>query len=69
MTSEHLAAMVGHSLPQIAKSLDLLVQRKLLRRTQTPTHAARLYRFGSDSIGPRFREILDVARTVEGHAR
>ena len=69
MTSENLAAMVGYGLPQIAKSLDLLVQRKLLQRTQNPTHAARLYRFRTDSIGPRFREIVDLACTVEGRRK
>ena len=66
MTSEQLAAMIGYELPQIAKSLDLLVQRKLLRRTQNPTHAARMYRFRADYGGPRFREFLKEATTLEG---
>jgi hypothetical protein len=66
MTSEQLALLVGYDLQQIAKSLDLLVQRKLLRRAQNPTHAARLYRFRADQWGPRFHEILEIASTVEG---
>jgi hypothetical protein len=69
MTSEQLAALVGYDLAQIAKSLDLLVQRKLLRRTQNPTHAARLYRFRADYGGPRFKELLAAATTVEGRRR
>jgi DNA-binding MarR family transcriptional regulator len=66
MTSEQLASFVGYDLPQIAKSLDLLVQRKLLRRSQNPTHAARLYSFRTDFGGPRFHELLKAASTVEG---
>jgi DNA-binding MarR family transcriptional regulator len=69
MTSEQLASFVGYDLPQIAKSLDLLVQRKLLRRTQNPTHAARLYRFRADYGGPRFHELLKGAMTIEGRRR
>jgi DNA-binding MarR family transcriptional regulator len=69
MTSEQLALLVGYDLPQIAKSLDLLVQRKLLRRMQNPTHAARLYRFRADYGGPRFQELLKAATTIEGRRR
>jgi hypothetical protein len=66
MTSEQLALLVGYDLPQIAKSLDLLAQRKLLQRTQNPTHAARLYRFRADYGGPRFHELLKAVTTIEG---
>lgn len=69
MTSEQLALLVGYDIQQIAKSLDLLVQRKLLRRTQNPTHAARLYRFRADHWDPRLREILKNAATVEGRRK
>jgi DNA-binding MarR family transcriptional regulator len=69
MTSEQLALLVGYDLAQIAKSLDLLVQRKLLRRMQNPTHAARLYRFRGDYGGPRFHELLKAAMTIEGRRR
>jgi DNA-binding MarR family transcriptional regulator len=69
MTSEQLAVIVGYDLPQIAKSLDLLVKRKLLQRTQNPTHAARLYRFRVNYGGPRFEEVLKVASTLEGRRR
>lgn len=66
MTSEQLAVLVGYDLQQIAKSLDLLVERKVLRRKQNPTHPARLYRFRADHWDPRFRDTLKVASTVEG---
>jgi hypothetical protein len=66
MTSEQLALLVGYDLQQIAKSLELLVKRKLLRRTQNPTHPARLYRFRPDHWSQRFRDILKIASTVEG---
>jgi hypothetical protein len=69
MTSEQLALLVGYDLQQIAKSLELLVKRKLLRRTQNPTHPARLYRFRPDYWSPRFRDILKIASTVEGRRR
>jgi DNA-binding MarR family transcriptional regulator len=69
MTSEQLAAMVGYDLAQIGKSLDLLVQRKLLRRLQNLTNTQRLYRFRADYGGPRFLELLKVATTVEGRRR
>jgi DNA-binding MarR family transcriptional regulator len=69
MTSEQLAAMVGYDLTQITKSLDLLVQRKLLRRTQNPTHAARLYRFRAEYGGSRFQDILKSATKLEGRRR
>lgn len=69
MRSEQLAAIVGYDLAQIAKSLDLLVKRKFLRRLQNPTHAARLYRFRADYGGPAFLELLKVATTVEGRRR
>jgi hypothetical protein len=66
MTSEQLAAMVGYDLPQIAKSLDLLVRRKLLLRAQNPTHPARMYRFRVEFGGPRFTDLLKLASTLEG---
>ena len=69
MTSEQLALLVGYDLQQIAKSLDLLVQHKLLRRTQNPTHAARLYRFRADHWDPPLPEILKNTSTVEGRRK
>jgi predicted transcriptional regulator len=64
MTSEQLASFVGYELSQIARSLDLLVQRQLLQRSQTLTHFSRLYRFRADHAG-EVREILTAAVTIE----
>jgi DNA-binding MarR family transcriptional regulator len=64
MTSEQLASYVGYELSQIARSLDLLVQRQVLRRSQTLTHFSRLYRFRADHAG-EVLEILKAATTVE----
>lgn len=45
VTSEQLAAWLGHELKQIARSLDVLLDAGLLTRTQNPAHAARMYVF------------------------
>ena len=66
LTSEQLATWLGYGLKQIAASLDVMQEAELVKRTQNPTHAARLYRFRPDSLGPNFRGILDLARTLEG---
>ena len=41
VTSEQLAAWLGYELPQMAHSLDVLLEGKLLTRTQNRAHAAR----------------------------
>jgi DNA-binding IscR family transcriptional regulator len=66
VTSEQLALLVGYDVAQVAKSLDLLVEHKLVRCSQNPTHLARLCRFRADHGDPKFREILRIASTVEG---
>jgi hypothetical protein len=66
MTSEQLALLVGYDLSQVAKSLDLLVEHKVLQRSQNPTHVARLYRFRAEHWNPRFHDTLKMASTVEG---
>jgi hypothetical protein len=43
LTSGALATFLGYSLGQTAGSLDVLLAARLLTRTQTPMHAARLY--------------------------
>jgi hypothetical protein len=48
LASEQLAAFVGYELPQISASLDTLIGARLLTRTQSPNHAARLYVFTPD---------------------
>jgi len=66
VTSEQLALLVGYDVAKVAKSLDLLVEHKLVRRSQNPTHLARLYRFRADHWDPKFQEILKTASTIEG---
>jgi len=43
LTSDRLAAYVGYDLNQTARSLDLLTEAGFLKRSQNPTHAARMY--------------------------
>ena len=69
MTSEQLSQLTGYELQQIAKSLDLLVACKVLRRSQNTTHSACLYRFEPENGGPQFQEIFEVASTIEGGRR
>lgn len=47
LASEQIAAFVGYGLSDIAASLDVLLAAGLLRRTQHPAHAARMYRFAA----------------------
>jgi hypothetical protein len=65
MTSEQLALFVGYDVHQVAQSLDLLVERKLLGRSQNPTHPASLYRFRAEHWEPPLHDALKVASTVE----
>src|SRR2546422_3368587 len=69
MTTEALAAMVGYDLQEIAKSLDLLIERQLLERPQKPTHTTRLYRFRAAHGAPALHQILEIAATSEGRRR
>ena len=43
LTSEQLLAYLGYDREQVAKSLEGLIEGGLLRRSQNPSHAARLY--------------------------
>ena len=67
LTSEQLATFLGYELPQIAASLDLLLEAGYLTRTQNRAHAARLYVF---SVGPGsggwLPALLELASTREG---
>ena len=69
MTSETLAAFLGYDLTQLAKSLDLLVERRLLLRSQNPAHFARRYRFTTEHADRPFQDLLEVASTLEGRRR
>jgi DNA-binding MarR family transcriptional regulator len=43
LTSEQLAAFVGYDMKQVAKAIDAFIDAGLLKRTQNPMHAARMY--------------------------
>jgi hypothetical protein len=69
LTSEDLAAYVRYDLQQIARSLDILIDAKIVKRLQNPTHSARMYVLdtGGSPSGwlPAF---LRLASTREGRA-
>jgi hypothetical protein len=67
LTSEQLANWLGHELRAIAASLDVLLDARLIRREQNPSHAARMYVFCSDSGGGGWwPSLLRLAKTREG---
>ena len=66
-TSEQLGVWLGYELKQIASSLDLLLDRGLLTRTQTSAHAARLYTLvDGGSGGGWLSSLLQFASTRQG---
>ena len=65
LTSECLAAYVGYDLNQIARSLDLLTGAGLLKRSQNPTHAARMYVLQSPGT-EWLTSLIDTASTRDG---
>jgi hypothetical protein len=66
LASESLAPLLGHELKDIARSLDALLECGLLRRTQTPAHAARLYVFDADAAPDWVLPLLLMAATRSG---
>jgi hypothetical protein len=67
LTSEQLAAYLGYDLPQIADSLDTLLNAQLLTRTQNRNHAARLYVFAHEGRTDGWLPgLLKLASTREG---
>jgi DNA-binding MarR family transcriptional regulator len=69
MTSDNLAAFLGYDLSELAKSLDVLVERRLLIRSQNPTNSARLYRFTTEHADRPLQALLEVASALEGRRR
>jgi len=65
LTSDRLAAYVGYDLNQTARSLDLLTDAGFLKRSQNPTHAARMYVLQTSGTG-WLASLIDVASTPEG---
>jgi len=65
LTSDRLAAYVGYDLNQITRSLDLLTDAGLLKRSQNPTHAARMYVLQTPRTG-WLTSLIDIATTLDG---
>ena len=65
LTSDRIAAYVGHPLAQIARSLDVLTDSGLLERSHHPTHAARMYVL-TPPPGGWMETLLEIASTREG---
>jgi DNA-binding MarR family transcriptional regulator len=66
LTSEQLAARVGYDLKQVARSLDFLIERGLLSRSQTQTRVARVYLFGPDGAEAPVERLLQRGLTPDG---
>ena len=66
LTSEQLAARVGYDLKEVARSLDLLIERGLLSRWLKPARVPRVYFFrGGDGEGSVER-LLRLGSTPDG---
>jgi DNA-binding MarR family transcriptional regulator len=64
---EQLAAHLGYDPGQIEKSLDGLVGQGLLRRSQNPSHAARLHVLELHGVpGELLPPLLNTAATRDG---
>ena len=67
LTSESLASFLGYDLKTIANSLEVLMAAGLLKRAQTPAHAARLYVFAPDGAnGDWLSALVALASTRQG---
>jgi hypothetical protein len=67
LTTEKLAAFVGHDMNQVAKSLDAFITAGLVERTQNPMHAARMYLLVLDGPhGGGLKALLKLASTRQG---
>jgi hypothetical protein len=67
LTSDQIAAYLGYDLKQIGDSLDILLTAKLLTRSQTPAHAARLYVFAVNGApGGWLQSLVGAASTRAG---
>ena len=71
LASESLASFLGYDLKEIAESLDVLLDARLITRTQTPAHAARLYVLAvgdpdGDTHPSWLPSLLALASTREG---
>jgi DNA-binding MarR family transcriptional regulator len=66
LTSEQLADRVGYDLKQVARSLDFLIERGLLSRSQNQTRVARVYVFGADGAEAWVERLLQLGLSPTG---
>ena len=66
LTSDQIAAFLGYDLKQIGDSLDILMTAKLLTRSQSPAHAARLYVFAANGASDGWLPSLVEAVSTRG---
>jgi hypothetical protein len=67
LSSEQIAAFVGHDVKEVAASLELLLEAGFLTRTQNPRHVARMYHLAVPPPGGGWLPALTgFATTREG---
>jgi DNA-binding MarR family transcriptional regulator len=67
LTTEKLAAFVGHDMKQVARSLDAFIAAGLVERIQNPMHAACMYLLVLDGPhGGGLKALLELASTRSG---
>jgi DNA-binding MarR family transcriptional regulator len=66
LTSEQLAARTGYDLKQVARSLDFLIERGLLRRRLNHGRVARVYFFRTDGGEAWVERLLRLGLTPDG---
>jgi len=66
VTSERLAALVGHDVKRVGRSLDTLMKAGALQRSPHPAHEARLYVLSGASDDGWLAAILAAASSDEG---
>ena len=67
LTGEQLVAYLGYDRAQVAKSLEGLIEASLVRRSQNPSHTARLYVLVPDSLpGGLLSSFLKIVATRAG---
>jgi hypothetical protein len=66
LSSEQLAAYVGYDLPQVARSLDLLVGANLLRRSLNQGTSGRMYALEIHRSGEWLEPLRQTCATADG---
>jgi DNA-binding MarR family transcriptional regulator len=68
LTSEQLAARTGYDLKRVARSLDFLIERGLLRRRLNHARVARGYFFRADGGEDWVERLLRLGLTPDGRS-